>query len=339
MEDIRINIFTPAPPNWLSHVRVVLINKETLERLKRRSPVDRAFLAQLLDSVLASGPKAVGLDLTLDQHGIDPEGERALIEVLAAARVPVVIAAPDPQTGLEADKRDAKLFIEQSNNTQLSLAPPMLHIGLGGIIRSFDLVRDRQKTFVAALAEATGTRATGERHQDIAWRGVPDPTQGQIPAFDAESLLENRAVGQKALEGKVVLIGLEDSGHGLMVRTPFIGDKPGQSKLDMPEVYVAAHIVDQLIEGRTAPHLGLWGTFLLCATMAGIGAALAWINNKIKNNNEYIISIALFSVTVLYTLINGIVFMTCGSQGGPGIALPILGPILFLHDAFKTLEK
>lgn len=340
MEDLRTSYFTPPPPDSLSNVRVVLIDRKSLEHLKQRSPVDRAFLAQILDCVLDSGPKAVGLDLTLDQHGIDPEGEKALTEVLAAARVPVVIAAPDPRTGLEADKRDAKLFIEQRNNTLLSLAPSMLHVGIGGTIRSFDLVRDQDKTFIAALAEASGAIATGEREQDIAWRGIPEPTQGQIPTLTASSLLEKPAAGKVALAGKIVLIGLNDSGHGMMVRAPFAGNKPDQSRLYIPEVYAAGHIVDQLIENRTAPRLGMVGTIFLCLTMTAIGSTLFWIKeNKVNKQHRFFVNIALSVTTISYLLINGLFFKYCGSIGGPGIALPILGPILFLHDAFRFWEK
>src|SRR3954463_4378205 len=72
--------------------RVVLIGitEETLAAFPYRSPIDRGFLARLLDSLEAAGVTAIGLDILLDRP-TEPVKDAALRATIRREDVPVVV--------------------------------------------------------------------------------------------------------------------------------------------------------------------------------------------------------------------------------------------------------
>ena len=71
--------------------RIVLItyNDETLRELGKRSPLDRNMLATALRTIDAMNPRAIGIDILLDQPQAE-DGE--LIETFRAMRTPTFLA-------------------------------------------------------------------------------------------------------------------------------------------------------------------------------------------------------------------------------------------------------
>ncbi|MEO0363649.1 MAG: CHASE2 domain-containing protein, partial [Pseudomonadota bacterium] len=97
--DVVHTLFFPAAPTR-DDVVLVLIEEATLARLPYRSPIDRGFLAELLASLLALEPRAVALDLLLDQP-TEAEKDADLFALLRAEDgPPVVVAVADEADGL-----------------------------------------------------------------------------------------------------------------------------------------------------------------------------------------------------------------------------------------------
>jgi CHASE2 domain-containing sensor protein len=65
-EDIRIAAFSPSQEQSKDIV-IVAINEATLEQFQYRSPLDREFIAKLLQTLEKKGAKVIGLDILLDQ--------------------------------------------------------------------------------------------------------------------------------------------------------------------------------------------------------------------------------------------------------------------------------
>src|SRR5690242_18912571 len=62
LEAIAFRLFAPVrPPS--DRVAIISITEGTLSRFPYRSPIDRAFLARLLDDLAASAPAAIGIDI------------------------------------------------------------------------------------------------------------------------------------------------------------------------------------------------------------------------------------------------------------------------------------
>jgi adenylate cyclase len=86
------------------NVVVVGITEETLAEFPYRSPIDRAFLAGVIDALASKGVTAVGLDVLLDRP-TEPAKDEALHRALARSDIPVVAITISPDTTLPADRR------------------------------------------------------------------------------------------------------------------------------------------------------------------------------------------------------------------------------------------
>ena len=64
--DYRVASLLPPEPQHPDIV-IAAITEDTLAQFPYRSPVDRHFLAQLLDSLNTAGVRAVGIDVLFDQ--------------------------------------------------------------------------------------------------------------------------------------------------------------------------------------------------------------------------------------------------------------------------------
>ncbi|MBF0251677.1 MAG: CHASE2 domain-containing protein, partial [Alphaproteobacteria bacterium] len=81
---------TPSPD-----IVVVTVSEDTVKRFAYRSPVDRAFLADVVDDLLAKGAKRIALDILFDQP-TTPDKDARLARTLITAGNRVVIAdAPE----------------------------------------------------------------------------------------------------------------------------------------------------------------------------------------------------------------------------------------------------
>jgi adenylate cyclase len=87
-----------------SDVVVVGITEETLSAFPYRSPIDRAFLASVIDTLARSGVRAVGLDVVLDRP-TEPAKDAALRRALTRTDVPVVAISIAPDTTMSSTQR------------------------------------------------------------------------------------------------------------------------------------------------------------------------------------------------------------------------------------------
>ena len=83
---------------------LVTVTEDTLTKFPYRSPIDRGFLAALVEKIDAANPRAIGIDILFDQ-ATEPAKDAALANALANAKAPVVIAAADEFDGLTPDRR------------------------------------------------------------------------------------------------------------------------------------------------------------------------------------------------------------------------------------------
>jgi CHASE2 domain-containing sensor protein len=80
IESVFFRFFSQArPPS--DRIVIIGITEETIDQLPYRSPVDRGFLAKILEAMEAGQPEAIGLDLLFDQP-TEPEKDQALRRVI-----------------------------------------------------------------------------------------------------------------------------------------------------------------------------------------------------------------------------------------------------------------
>ena len=110
--DLRLSLFNP-PSRKQSDIVVLTITEETLATLSYRSPIDRGFLSDVLDTLEATEARAIGLDILFDQPTEQAKDAR-LIETIRSAPMPVVVGWTDIKTGLtEAQYKYQRKYLRQ----------------------------------------------------------------------------------------------------------------------------------------------------------------------------------------------------------------------------------
>ena len=100
VEAVAFHFLGPERPA-ASDVVVVGITEETLSAFPYRSPIDRAFLASVIDALARSGVAAIGLDVVLDRP-TEPAKDAALRRALTRTDIPVVAISVAPDTIMSA---------------------------------------------------------------------------------------------------------------------------------------------------------------------------------------------------------------------------------------------
>ncbi len=267
-DDLRIAVFAPSAPAR-EDIVILAVTEETLAGLPYRSPVDRGFLAELVDVLAARGVRAIGVDLLIDRPS-EPAKDQALRARLGGLGVPVVMAGTlDPGAMSDGQRAYHQDFLDGLDQGFANL----LRDPLDGVVRRLAVRRDGRDSFAAALAAAAGRPADSVPDTlAIDWSGRPDPATPAVARYPAAAAA---LLPPDWLAGRVALIGLDLSGTDRH-RTPF--DLAGRS---LPGVTIHAHALAQLLDGRRlarAP-LGLDAALSALAALAGIGLArlvLGW---------------------------------------------------------------
>lgn len=294
-EAVLFRFFAPAlPPS--DRIVIVGITEETLNQLAYRSPVDRGFLAQLLDTIEAAQPAAIGLDLLFDQP-TEAEKDNALRLVLDKTRIPIVFAATDSSPFLSEERqRFRDTFIAGRRRGDVALLRT----------QNFDETIHRYRargdhglpSFAAALAEAVGV-APPRASFRIAWRRAAE-TAIPFPIYPAQLL---SVLPPDWLHGKIVLIGSLVPGQDEH-RTPV-------SLFAQPSfgVEIHAQALAQILDG-SAKDAPSWIGPAAVALAAMIGFLLA-------NAAEGVALIASLLVVLLAIWIGSVMLF---AAGGPLIA-------------------
>lgn len=93
--DLRVGLMTPRQPPPDNPV-LITITEDTLRQFPYRSPINRQFLAGLINALSDKGVRAIGLDILFDQP-TEPAADEALAQALRHSRTPVVVAYADQE--------------------------------------------------------------------------------------------------------------------------------------------------------------------------------------------------------------------------------------------------
>ncbi len=312
--DVRIATLLPAEPQH-TDILIIAITEETLERFPYRSPVDRAFLADLLRSLEKKGVRAILLDILLDQP-TETAKDADLKRLIREMKTPLVISYAGREERLTAPQ---KAYIDQFLPLDRRGFANLVKDPYDGTARWIFPGRElADGPFIPGVAAALSAKLGGDAPREriaISWHGRPDLETEPFRSYPAHMV---PVLPEKWLRGKVVLIG-SDLSLTDRHRTPFsvIPRTVGGVEIqDFPGVEIHAHALAQLLEGRQPPEPGfpLWISLLL------LGAAVG-------------VALALTKITLLWRLLSGagvIILYWAGGfllfqQGGE--LIPILPPI------------
>jgi class 3 adenylate cyclase len=294
--DWEVAALLPAEPQDPDIV-IVAITDESLQRFPYSAPVDRDFLSDLLQTIDARGPRAIGLDVLLSQP-TEPAKDDRLRRTLEEVKAPLVVSYADESSIVNARQRD---FID-------GFVPPQLR-GLSALgADQFDTVRwiypghiGRDGSYVMGfdrgIAAAAGVE-TPPTMAEIVWHGRPSPTVSPFRTYPANIVA---ALPPQWLRDKIVLIGTAADAH----RTPFATILEGDTHM-LPAVEIHADGVAQFLHHTRAPGLSRFGNLAVAIAIAALGAMLPlagwplWVRigaGAVLLMGTWVASVAIFHVT------------------------------------------
>ena len=276
-DTLRI-VVAPRQTGQDPRVAIVTITEETLVQFPYRSPIDRLYLAGLVQALADAGARMLVLDILFDQP-TEPEKDRALIAALRAFPGPALAAWGDARAGLiDAQQRFLEAF---STEAGLTLGFANVVTDDDGVVRRFATTlggTDRLSLpaeAAGALPGAQPPRAPGSGGV-IDWRPPASANATLFQQIPSMRLTDppNQAVGAalaRALRDRVVFVGA-DLDQQDRHQTPLAVDPANRRTI--PGVAIQAAIFTQLLDGRAPP---LAGPALAAAVVAAMGAVGAVI--------------------------------------------------------------
>jgi len=311
-EDIRVAALQAQMPQS-KEIVVIGMNEETLSSFPYRSPIDRAFIADLLVKLEEKGPRAIGLDVLLDQ-ATEPEKDRLLAKTIREIKTPLFISYSNTP-GIVTEDQLAYLN---------DFVPPNLRAGANLAVDPFDSavrwifpgenVPGMPLGFARKAMEAAGKPVPPPEQPEIAWRTVSDLEKPPFPIYPAHAVA---ALPKAWFENKILLVGATLSITDKH-RTPLavvFDDERGM----MPGIVVMAHAVSQYLEGISVRRLPPAGQFALVLLVSLVAVAVGLAKKGIGFN---VIVGAILVVLVWFAGIWGY------GQGLP--LVPLIAPTLAL---------
>ncbi len=309
--DIRVSALQPPLPQS-GDVVGAAITEETLSQFQYRSPVDRAFLANLLKTLEKKGAKVIAVDVLLDQPTEEVKDE-LLKKTIREIKTPLFFSYSNTPTVVNEDQLAyMNDFVPEDKRGGANLVTDPFD----GTVRwtfAGETNPGMPMGFPRKVAQLVGIE-TPKRNQEIAWRAQPDAETPAFPVYPSHALA---VMPDDWIKDKIVLVG------GILSitdrhRTPgavVFDDDRGM----MPGIMVQAHGVSQLLEGREHPRLGFEWVISLTLAFALLGMAIGLLKKGIA-----------FSVVVGAVLIAGwwIGSMLGFTYGFP--LVPLVGPTLSL---------
>ncbi len=245
-----------------SNVVVVGISEDTLSAFPYRSPIDRGFLASVIDRLAQDGVAAVGLDVVLDRP-TEAAKDAALRAALTRSDIPVVAISVAPDTAMAPSRRRfLARFLDGVRTGDANLARD----------RFDDMVRVHvplhpvtgQPSFPTAIVRALGVTVPTRPFAIAWWRR--DGSVTAVPSYPAEAIA---VLPPNWLKGKVAIIGSLIAGSDEH-RTLNATFGPPSFGVD-----IHAQVVSQLLDGRAVPMPDVpWAEVLAAAGLAAGGLML-----------------------------------------------------------------
>jgi adenylate cyclase len=305
VQAVAFQVLAPARPS-ASNVVVVGITEDTLSAFPYRSPIDRGFLASLIDALASDGVIAIGLDVVLDRP-TEAAKDAALRRALTRTDIPVVAISVAPDTAMPPDRRRfLATFLQDVLTGDANLARD----------RFDDMVRNHvplhpatgQPSFPAAIASALNAPVPSRPFPIAWWRRDHGVTA--VPSYPAEAI---RVLPPGWLNGKVAIIGslIAGSDEHRTLNTAFGSPSFG--------VDIHAQVVAQLLGHRAEPAPEVpWTDVLVTVGLAVTGLALGsvWAGT--------------IAVAAIACVGAGFVAAAMAAYGLTGTLVPVVAPLVAL---------
>ena len=258
-----------AAPRVGQDERIVMVvyNDQTLEKVGKRSPLDRKMLAEALTAIDAMNPKAIGIDILIDQA--QPE-DPILIDAFKKMKTPTYLAfasnATNPEYMQYWQEQFLTDFLRKVSSGPVKPTSIMLEPDIqDGVIRSWP---NQPETLPPLLSNSLTpiNPQFREYTRSIEFRLPKSEDEPVFSKLPIENFTEDWASAlQPMIEGRYVLIGgdIQDQDD---YETPMSRDSGQLTK----GLEVHAHLLAQLLDGRMPGEIPSWALWV-----AAIGVVVA----------------------------------------------------------------
>ncbi|HEY4125988.1 MAG TPA: adenylate/guanylate cyclase domain-containing protein [Rhizomicrobium sp.] len=251
-------------------ITIVAIKEETLKRFPYRSPLDRAFLSDLLVKIAAAKPKVIGLDFLLDDP-TEPAKDEKLRKTIASLDVPLVVAYSEEHANVTPDQLAyLRAFVPPSRRALPNLAKDQQ----GTVRWVYPGAEDAQGRYILGFERAIAAHAgikTPKAQVPVVWTRAPANESSYFPELNAEIA---GIFPPQTFTGKIVLIG-SDLSLVDRHRTPFVA---ASDEGILPGIVVHAYGVSTLLHPDWSPYTGWKTTLAIALLLSTIGAILGLLN-------------------------------------------------------------
>jgi len=266
--DIRVAALSRPMPQSKDIV-IAAIDESTLTQFPYRSPVDRAYLAELIQTLEAKGPRAIGVDVLFDGP-TESSKDDILKKVIRETKVPLLLSYSNSPNVVDEDQ------LAYLNDFD----PPNVRAGA-------NLARDPNDDSVRWIyAGETGGMPMGFVRKALSLVGIETPAkQVEIawrPGQDAETppfaIYPSQTVAllpDEWFKDKIVLVGAVLSITDRH-RTPLAIIDSGDAG-NMPGILVMAHGISQFLEQRSVSRSSLPISVAITFIFALIGLGLGFL--------------------------------------------------------------
>src|SRR5947207_4794628 len=286
--DFALRLAGPVPPS--SPVVIVAIDEDSLDRIGMW-PWSRDKLARLIQGVSAGKPRAIALDLLLD-NGTSEDGDYALALAIANAPPMVLATRRDSVDGVELWRQALGIFVQKGVLLGHVHAEP----DFDGISRQVFSLKAREGRVVPAFAvqalHAAGLEFKSDFEQKAEGAQLIRPQAINI-RFAGDQNTFRRVAAWRVLEGsadagefkdQIILIGFTAEGLGdEWFKTFAIGQKKTSG------VEVHANVIDTLYAVRVITEVH---ALALLAALGAFVLLLWWLNHRFEGWRFYVAAIS-----------------------------------------------
>jgi len=266
--DIRVAALSKPMPQSKDIV-IAAIDESTLTQFPYRSPVDRAYLADLIKALEAKGPRAIGVDVLLDGP-TEASKDDILKKVIRETKVPLFISYSNSPNVVDEDQ------LAYLNDFD----PPNVRAG-ANLARdpNDDSVRwiyagetdGMPMGFVRKALSLVGIK-TPAKEVEIAWRPGQDAETPPFAVYPSQTVA---LLPDEWFKDKIVLVGAVLSITDRH-RTPLAIVDSGDAG-NMPGILVMAHGISQFLEQRSVSRSSLPVSVVITLIFALIGLGLGFL--------------------------------------------------------------
>ncbi|MEM9357474.1 MAG: adenylate/guanylate cyclase domain-containing protein [Pseudomonadota bacterium] len=245
---------------------IVAIDEPTLATLPYRSPIDRRFLAELIQHIDKGAPRAIGIDILFDQAS-EPAKDQQLLKMLRSPTSTTIVAYADEADGL-TPKQAA--FLKQALDGLNVGHVVISRDAFDGTVRHWPEM-NKESTSVPLFATAIAMVADKNSQQLEGRVAFSSDSNGAPFAFPTYPASAAKLLPPQWFKDKIVLIGATLPNID-QHQTPFTSSS-GVNSGSIYGVKIHAHMIAQLLNGRSITLIGTVAKLVLCLGLAGLTAA------------------------------------------------------------------